>query len=104
MMIVTLAACMDMLFAGALVAVARRNRKLLWGDGDWRRRDHLLSGRRAVRELRVHATLGPGGQLIFKGVGLLFGAVMGLWGDLGAVSQMSEAGHLRCAGLVRRLT
>ena len=99
--IVTLPACMDMLFAGALVAVARRNRKLLWGMA--------TAGAVVIiycLEVVPYANFAstplwvPRGQLIFTGFALLFGPLMVACEHLGPVTRLLEIRPLVFTGRI----
>ena len=99
--IVTLPACMDMLFAGALVAVARHDRRLLWG----------MAAAGAVviiycLEVVPYANFAstplwvPRGQLIFTGFALLFGPLMVACEHLGPVTRLLETRPLLFTGRI----
>ena len=89
--IVTLPGCMDMLFAGALVAVARNNRRLLW----------LMAAAGTAVIVYCLAVVPyadfastplwvPRGQMIFTGFALLFGPLMLACEHLGPITRVLE--------------
>jgi peptidoglycan/LPS O-acetylase OafA/YrhL len=99
--IVTLPGCMDMLFAGALVAVARDNRRLLW----------LMAAAGAAvivycLDVVPYADFAstplwvPRGQMIFTGFALLFGPLMLACEHLGPITRVLETRPLLFTGRI----
>jgi peptidoglycan/LPS O-acetylase OafA/YrhL len=99
--IVTLPACMDMLFAGALVAVSRHDRRLLWSMA-------VVGAALIAYSLEVvpYADFAvttrwvPRGQLIYTGFALLFGPLMLACEYLGPVTRLLRSGPLVYTGKI----